>query len=51
MDGVDDDWVYVRGDRQFAFYNQLPKGKRTFYLKTTDVNGFMEQLYSRSSGV
>ena len=25
--------------RQFAFYNQLPKGKRTFYLKTTDVNG------------
>ncbi|MCS2349381.1 response regulator [Bacteroides thetaiotaomicron] len=39
MDGVDDDWVYVRGDRQFAFYNQLPKGKRTFYLKTTDVNG------------
>ena len=33
------DWVYVRGDRQFAFYNQLPKGKRTFYLKTTDVNG------------
>lgn len=39
MDGVDNDWVYVRGDRQFAFYNQLPKGKRTFYLKTTDVNG------------
>ena len=39
MEGVDDDWVYVRGDRQFAFYNQLPKGKRTFYLKTTDVNG------------
>ena len=31
--------MYVRGDRQFAFYNQLPKGKRTFYLKTTDVNG------------
>lgn len=21
------------------FYNQLPKGKRTFYLKTTDTNG------------
>ena len=39
MEGVDDDWVYVRGDRQFAFYNQLPKGKRTFYLKTTDTNG------------
>lgn len=39
MNGVDDDWVYVRGDRQFAFYNQLPKGKRTFYLKVTDVNG------------
>ena len=32
-------WVYVRGDRQFAFYTQLPKGKRTFYLKTTDTNG------------
>ena len=31
--------MYVRGDRQFAFYNQLPKGKRTFYLKTTDTNG------------
>ena len=29
----------LMGDRQFAFYNQLPKGKRTFYLKTTDVNG------------
>lgn len=39
MDGVDGDWVYVKGDRQFAFYNQLPKGKRTFYMKTTDVNG------------
>ena len=39
MEGVDDDWVYVRGDRQFAFYYQLPKGKRTFYLKTTDTNG------------
>lgn len=39
MNGVDDDWVYVKGDRQFAFYNQLPKGKRTFYLKTTDING------------
>ena len=22
MDGVDDDWVYVRGDRQFAFYRR-----------------------------
>ena len=49
MEGVDDDWVYVRGDRQFAFYNQLPKGKRIFYLKATDVNGLWSEYVSTVS--
>lgn len=49
MEGVDDNWVYVKGDRQFAFYNQLPKGKRTFYLKATDVNGLWSEYISKIS--
>lgn len=39
MDGVDKDWIYIKDDRRFAYYNQLPKGKRTFSVKATDVNG------------
>ena len=43
MEGVDDNWVYVKGDRQFAFYNSATQGKTDFFnLKATDVNGFME---------
>lgn len=37
--GVDDDWVYTDASRPYAFYNQLPKGKYTLLLKTTDSNG------------
>lgn len=39
MEGVDKDWVEVKDDRKFAFYNRLPKGSRTFSIKCTDVNG------------
>ena len=39
MEGVDKDWVYIKDDRRFAYYNQLPKGKRIFSVKATDVNG------------
>lgn len=38
MEGVDDDWIYAEENRQFAIYNQLPKGSHTFYLKATDEN-------------
>lgn len=39
MKGVDDNWVYTDSERQFAFYNQLPKGKLTLHVKATDENG------------
>ena len=39
LDGIDGDWVYTKGNRQFAFYNRLKKGTHTFYLKATDENG------------
>lgn len=47
MEGVDDDWVYVRDNRQFAIYNKLPKGKRAFLLKTTDINGLWSSRISK----
>ena len=37
--GVDDKWIYTDENRQFAYYNRLPKGKHTLELKATDVNG------------
>ncbi|MDO4162797.1 MAG: response regulator, partial [Bacteroides sp.] len=37
--GIDEDWVYTNGERQFAYYNSLPKGKHTLELKATDENG------------
>lgn len=36
MKGVDDGWNYTT--RQFATYNQLPKGKHVFLVKATDEN-------------
>lgn len=38
MDGIDNDWVYIRNNRQFAVYNQLKKGEHIFYIKATDEN-------------
>lgn len=38
MEGVDDNWIYTRDGRQYAFYNKLPKGKYTFYVKATAEN-------------
>ena len=37
--GIDEDWVYTNGDRQYAFYNKLPVGKYKLELRATDVNG------------
>lgn len=47
MEGVDDDWVYVKDNRQFAIYNKLPKGKRSFLLKATDINGLWSNRISK----
>ncbi|GAB6007438.1 two-component regulator propeller domain-containing protein [Dysgonomonas reticulitermitis] len=38
MEGIDDDWVYTNGDRQFAMYNTLKKGTHIFHVKATDEN-------------
>ncbi|MDL2208194.1 response regulator, partial [Parabacteroides sp. OttesenSCG-928-O15] len=38
LSGVDNDWIYTEKDRRFAIYNQLKKGKHTFYIKATDEN-------------
>ncbi len=39
MKGIDDNWIYTNGTRQFAYYNRLPKGKHTLEIKATDLNG------------
>lgn len=39
MKGLDKDWIYTNGERQFAYYNALPKGKHTLELRATDENG------------
>ncbi|WP_320019615.1 two-component regulator propeller domain-containing protein [Labilibaculum manganireducens] len=38
LDGVDNDWIYAKNDRQFAVYNQLKKGHYTFCIKATDAH-------------
>lgn len=38
LEGVDNDWVYPKNDRQFAVYNQLKKGHYTFCIKATDAH-------------
>ena len=38
MDGIDDNWIYTDGSRQFATYNNLKKGTNIFYIKATDEN-------------
>lgn len=47
MEGVDKDWVYIKDERRFAYYNQLPKGKRIFSVKATDVNGLWSSLVTK----
>ena len=47
MDGIDDEWVYTENDRQFAIYNKIKKGKRTFHIKVSDENG----LWSKESSL
>ena len=47
MEGIDDDWVYTEYNRQFAFYNQLPKGKHVFLVKSTDENGLWSDKVTR----
>ncbi len=46
MGGVDDDWLYTNNNRQYAFYNKLKKGTRTFYIKTTDENNIWSPVVS-----
>ena len=38
LEGVDNDWVYIRNNRQFAVYSHLKKGTYNFYVKATDEN-------------
>lgn len=47
MEGVDKEWVYIKDERRFAYYNQLPKGKRVFSVKATDVNGLWSSLVTK----
>lgn len=47
MEGVDKDWVYIKDGRQFAYYNRLPKGERSFCVKATDVNGLWSSLVTK----
>lgn len=47
MEGVDKDWVYIKDGRQFAYYNRLPKGKRSFCVKATDVNGLWSSFVTK----
>ena len=47
MEGVDKDWVYIKDGRQFAYYNRLPKGKHTFCVKATDINGLWSSLVTK----
>jgi signal transduction histidine kinase/CheY-like chemotaxis protein/AraC-like DNA-binding protein/ligand-binding sensor domain-containing protein len=39
LKGVDNDWIYLPVGKNFAVYNQLPKGDYVFQVKATDENG------------
>lgn len=39
MEGVDKSWIYIENNAHSAFYNRLDKGKYTFKVKSTDING------------
>ena len=38
LEGIDNDWVYIRNNRQFTVYSHLKKGTYTFLVKATDEN-------------
>jgi signal transduction histidine kinase/ligand-binding sensor domain-containing protein/CheY-like chemotaxis protein/AraC-like DNA-binding protein len=39
LHGVDRDWVYTNGERNYAFYNKLSKGSHILQIRATDANG------------
>lgn len=39
LKGIDQDWIYVEGGKNSAFYNHLNKGNYIFQVKATDENG------------
>lgn len=47
LKGVDQDWVYVEGGENSAFYNHLNKGDYTFLVKATDENGLWSKEITR----
>ncbi len=36
LEGFDDEWVYLKNNRQYVLYSQLKKGKYIFKVKATD---------------
>jgi signal transduction histidine kinase/DNA-binding response OmpR family regulator/ligand-binding sensor domain-containing protein len=47
LEGVDEQWIYVGSNRNFAVYNQLQKGKYTFLVKSTDANQIWSDKITR----
>lgn len=39
LEGYDKSWISVGAGRRFAYYNNLPAGTYTFYVKGADQNG------------
>jgi len=39
LEGIDDDWIYTTGEKNFAVYSNLPSGKYLFKLKGTNNDG------------
>lgn len=39
LEGYDREWISVGADRRFAYYNNLPAGSYTFYVRAADQNG------------
>ncbi|MCW3805500.1 ATP-binding protein [Plebeiibacterium marinum] len=37
LEGVDNNWVELKSDRQFAIYSELKKGEYLFRVKSTDI--------------
>lgn len=47
LEGFDNDWVYADYLQHSAFYNQLPKGRYHFLVKTMDYNGLWNEKFTR----
>ncbi len=43
LEGIDDDWVYVKEGRQFAVYSQLNKGNYKFKVKASDAHNLWSE--------